>query len=74
MSGSVPRCTRGGMAASLCGSGVPVRGALVRGRAIGAGSRTLLSERSRALVLSASRLLARVHLSRQYLLLDPGIG
>jgi hypothetical protein len=60
--------------ATLRGGGVLVSGALVGVLAIGAALRTLRSERDRALVLSASMLLARVHPSRQYLLIDPGIG
>jgi hypothetical protein len=73
LNGGAPRCTRPGVGATLRG-GVLVCGALVGVLAIGAASRPLLSERGRALVLSASMLLVKVHPSRQYLLLDPGIG
>ena len=42
--------------------------------AAGAASRTTRNERRRPLVISAPMLLAGVHPSWQYLLLDPGIG
>jgi len=42
--------------------------------AAGAASRKTLNERRRPLVISAPMLLAGVHLSWQYVLLDPGIG
>jgi len=69
MSGRVPRCTRGGMAASMRGGGVPVRGALLTVLATVAVSRTTLSERRQPQVISARILLARVHPPRHYLLL-----
>jgi hypothetical protein len=72
--GGVPRRTRRGVGATLRGGGVLGRGALVGVLATGAASRTTLSERRRQLVISAQMLLASVHPSWQYLLLDPGIG
>ena len=74
LKGGVPRCTRPGVGAILRGGGVLVRGALMGALAIGAATRTMLSERRRPLVISAPMLLARVHPSWQYLLLDPSIG
>ena len=74
LNGGVPRCTRHGVGAPLRGGGVLGRGALVGALATGAASRTALSERRRQLVISAPMLLAGVHPSWQYLLLDPGIG
>jgi hypothetical protein len=59
--------------AILRGGGVLVRGALMGMLAIGAATRTTLSARRRPLVISAPMLLAQVHPSWQYLLLDPSI-
>ena len=62
------------MGATLRGGGVLVGGAKMGVLATGPASRTMLSERRRPLVISAPMLLAGVHLSWQYVLLDPGIG
>ena len=74
LTGGVPRCTRRGAGATLRGGGVLGRGACVGVLATGAASRTTLSERRWPLVISAPMLLAGVHPSWQYVLLDPGIG
>ena len=74
LNGGIPRCTRRGVGASLRGSGVLGRGALVGVPATGAAARTTLSERRQSLVTSAPMLLAGVHPSWQYLFLDPSIG
>ena len=74
LNGGVPRCARPGVGATLRGGGVLGRGACVGVLATGAASRTTLSERRRPLVISAPMLLAGVHPSWQYLLLDPCIG
>jgi len=60
-----PRC-----AAVVSWGAAPWCGLLVAGAA----SRTTLNERRRPLVISAPMLLAGVHPSWQYLLLDPRIG
>ena len=65
VNGGVPRCTRPGVRAILRGGGVLVRGALMGVLAIGAATRTMLSERRRPLVISAPMSLARVHPSWQ---------
>jgi len=70
LTGGVPRCTRRGAGAG----GVLGRGAMVGLLAAGAASRKTLNERRRPLVISAPMLLAGVHPSWQYVLLDPGIG
>ena len=74
LTGGVPRCTRRGAGATLRGGGVLGRGAMVGLLAAGAASRKKLNERRRPLVISAPTLLAGVHPSWQYVLLDPGIG